>query len=84
MSDEGKTQDFPAWPPRVGLTVEEVAQALRTDDKTVRRLIKEEGLPARIIGRGYRVDVDALKRWLATGTGEGRKSAGADAKDEDA
>ena len=29
-----------AWPPLIGLTVDEAAAALRTDDKTVRKLIQ--------------------------------------------
>lgn len=73
MSDESKTQDIPGWPPRVGLTVDEVAQSLRVDSKTARKLIKEQGLPAKLCGRGYRVDVDALKAWLAAGGDEGWK-----------
>lgn len=84
MSDDGRTQETAAWPPRVGLTVEEAAQSLRVSAVAIREAIQNGGLPARIVGRGYRIDVDALKHWLATGTGEGRKPAGADAKSEDA
>ena len=51
--------------PTIGMTIDEVAQALRVDEKTVRKLIKEEGLPARIVGRGYRIEEGALKKWLA-------------------
>ena len=80
MSDESKAQDIPGWPPRVGLTVDEVAQSLRVDSKTARKLIKEQGLPARLVGRGYRVDVDALKAWLAAGGHEGWKDE--DSEDE--
>jgi len=58
-----------ATPPIIGLTIDEIAQALRTDDKTVRRLIKEEGLPARKIGRRWLVEEGALRRWLAEGDG---------------
>ena len=57
--DEGKTV------PTIGMTIDEVAQALRVDERTVRRLIKEEGLPARIVGKGYRIEEGALKKWLA-------------------
>lgn len=61
--DEGKT----ATTPTIGLTVDEVAKALRVDEKTVRKLIKTEGLPARLVGRGYRIEEGALRRWLAEG-----------------
>ena len=59
------------WPPVIGLTVDECAAALRTDDKTVRKLIQSGEIPARVVGRGYRIDPDALREWIASGT-EGR------------
>ena len=52
------------WP-AVGMTLEEAADALRVDSKTLRRLIKEEGFPARKVGVGWRIDPDAVKLWLA-------------------
>ena len=58
-----------ATTPTIGLTVDEVAKALRVDEKTVRKLIKTEGLPARIVGRGYRIEEGALRKWLAEGSG---------------
>lgn len=61
-----------AWPPLVGLTVDEAAASLRTDDKTVRRLIQSGSLPARLVGRGYRIDPGALRAWVAGGK-DGRK-----------
>ena len=72
--------EAPEWP-TVGMTVEEVAKALRCNVKTVRELIKGEGLPARLVGRGYRVDVDALKAWLASGADGGRRPPEADAEE---
>ncbi len=62
------------WPPVIGLTVDEAAAALRTDDKTVRKLIQTGSLPARLVGRGYRIDPDALRAWVASGK-DGRKLA---------
>ena len=67
-----------ATTPIIGLTVEEVAKALRTDDKTVRKLIKEQGLPARIVGRGYRIEEGALRAWLSEGSGKATGSEAAD------
>ncbi len=61
--------------PPIGLTLAEAAEALRIDDKTLRKLIKEQGLPARLVGRGYRIEEGALRAWLASGTGEGRNKA---------
>lgn len=55
------------WPPLIGLTVDEAAAALRTDDKTVRKLIQSRAIPYRVVGRGYRIDPDALREWLASG-----------------
>ena len=63
------------WPPVIGLTVDEAAAALRTDDKTVRKLIQQPGgIPARIVGRAYRIDPGALRAWVARGE-DGRKPA---------
>ena len=63
------------WPPLIGLTVDEAAAALRTDDKTVRKLIQQPGgIPARIVGRAYRIDPGALRAWVARGE-DGRKPA---------
>lgn len=56
------------WPPMIGLTVDEAAAALRTDDKTIRKLIQSGEIPARMVGRGYRLDPDALRAWVASGT----------------
>jgi len=65
----------PDWPPTIGLSVEECAAALRVSEDAVRDAIRRGGLPAKRIGKGYRIDVDALKAWLANG--------GADAEDGD-
>lgn len=73
----------PGWP-LVGMTAEEAAKALRVDVRTVRDAIRSGGLPARLVGKGWRIDVDALKHWLATGSGEGRKGADASPEGEDA
>ena len=50
----------------IGMTVDETAQALRIDRKTVFLMIKERGLPARRVGRGWRIDPEALRQWIAT------------------
>lgn len=49
----------------VGMTVEETAEALRVDRKTVFNMIKDKGLPARRVGRGWRVDPEALRKWIS-------------------
>lgn len=68
-----------AWPPLVGLTVDEAAQALRVNPRAIRDAIRTGGLPARTVGKGYRIDVDALKAWL----GKGEAVTGPDMEDED-
>ena len=51
------------WP-LIGMTVDEAAKSLRVDRKTILRAI-QDGFPARKVGVGWRIDPDAVKRWLA-------------------
>ena len=74
MAEKVKEPTAP-WP-TIGMTAEEAATALRVDVKTVREAIRNGGLPARLVGRGWRIDVDALKLWLASGDGKGRNVGG--------
>ena len=53
-----------SWP-LIGMTLDEAAEALRVDSKTLRSLIKQGDFPARKVGKGYRMDPEAVKRWLA-------------------
>lgn len=53
--------------PIMGLSVDEVAKILRVDRRSVISAIKNRGLPARKIGRSYRISRNALENWLATG-----------------
>ena len=53
------------WP-LLGMTLDEAAKALRVDSKTIRTLIKAGDFPARKVGKGWRIDPDAVKRWLDT------------------
>ncbi len=46
------------------LTIPEVAEALRVSVPTVRRLIKSGDLPARQVGRQWRIAESALDDWL--------------------
>lgn len=54
------------WP-NIGMTVDECAKALRVDRKSIFSAIQENRLPARKVGKGWRIDPDAVKAWLATG-----------------
>ncbi len=63
MAKDSKVVEWPA----VGMTVEEVAASLRVDRKTVLESIKTGGLPASKIGKGWRIDYDNLKNWVANG-----------------
>lgn len=51
----------------IGMTVEEAADALRVERRAVLAAIADKGLPAVKIGRGWRIDPDALKAWIAKG-----------------
>lgn len=57
------------WP-AIGMTLDETAAALRVDRRTVHKAIMEQGLPARKVGVGWRIDPDAVKAWLASGRWE--------------
>lgn len=67
------------WEP-IGMTVEETAKVLRVDRKAVLNAIQKSGLPARKIGKGYRISHAALQAWLASGNmgAEAETEAGAD------
>lgn len=54
------------WP-IIGMTLEETAEALRVDKRTILKQIREAGLPARKIGVGWRIDHDSVRQWLAAG-----------------
>lgn len=54
----------------IGMTVEEAADTLRVERRSVLDAIAERGLPAVRIGRGWRIDPDALKAWIARGQQE--------------
>ena len=55
------------WP-SLGMTVEEAAEALRVDKKAIFKALQEGGLPARKVGRGYRISPAAVDAWLARGS----------------
>ena len=83
MNDSDKAS-APSWPP-LGLTVAEAAEVLRCDRKAVLTAISEKGLPAVKIGRGFRIDYDALKAWVARGQQDASASdSDAEAPGEDA
>lgn len=68
---EDRTQE-PSWP-LIGMTADEAAKSLRVDVKTVHDAIKDGGLPARLVGKGWRISPKALEEWIASGKGEGRR-----------
>ena len=75
MADMPTTET--GWP-LVGMTLEEAAQALRVTRRTMFALIKEQGLPARRVGKGWRIDPEALRQWIST-----RDDAPVDAGEEE-
>ncbi len=46
------------------LTVQEVAEFLKVDVRTVRSWIKQDNLPAFRLGRGYRIPAEQLEEWI--------------------
>ena len=54
----------PSDPPPRLLTIKEVASLLQVSDKTVRRLIEREELPAMKLGAQWRIDPRDLDRAL--------------------
>ncbi|MCR5258484.1 MAG: helix-turn-helix domain-containing protein [Desulfovibrio sp.] len=66
--EEDRPQAPAGWPPLIGLTVEEAAQALRVNPRAVREAIREGGLPAVKVGRGLRISAKALDDWIARGS----------------
>jgi excisionase family DNA binding protein len=48
------------------LTVEQLAQLLQVDEKTVRSLAAKGDLPGRKLGRNWRFSRQAVLEWLAT------------------
>jgi excisionase family DNA binding protein len=52
------------------MTVDEVAESLRTSPSTVRRLIRHGELGALRIGSQWRVDADDLEAFVAAATTE--------------
>ncbi len=55
----------------IGMTVDEAAEALRVERRAVLAAIADRGLPAVKIGRGWRIDPDALRAWVAKGQQNG-------------
>lgn len=49
------------------LNLEEAMEFLKVSEKTLIKLLREEHIPARKIGREWRFSREALLRWLASG-----------------
>ncbi len=49
------------------LNLEEAMEFLKVSEKTLIKLLREEHIPARKIGREWRFSKEALLRWLASG-----------------
>ena len=55
-------------PPADVLTLEEAAAYLRLSETDVLRLIRDQGLPARQVGREWRLLLTAIRDWLRDST----------------
>lgn len=49
------------------LNMQEVCELLDVSEKTMIKLLKDENIPARKIGREWRFSKDAIIKWIATG-----------------
>jgi excisionase family DNA binding protein len=58
------------------LTVEQLAQLLQVEEKTVRALAAKGELPARKLGRQWRFSREAVLEWLANPERPKRRTAG--------
>ena len=55
------------------LTTKEAAELLNVNQKTVLRLIQRGQLPARKVGRVWRLSRHALEAWLAEGPAQAKQ-----------
>ncbi len=62
----GNADEAPRWG-FVGMTLDEAAAALRVERRTVMTAIRDKGLPARKVGRSWRISPAALDAWLSSG-----------------
>lgn len=62
------------WP-LVGLTLDEAASVLRVDKRSILKAIQEGGLPARKVGKGWRISHAAIDAWLASGNDKESKES---------
>jgi excisionase family DNA binding protein len=58
------------------LTIEQLAELLQVDEKTVRSLAAKGELPGRKVGRQWRFSREAVLDWLATPAQSRRRAAG--------
>lgn len=63
----------------IGLTTKEAAKALRVSVRTLLSMI-QRGLPARKVGREWRISPAALEAWIASGNCPSSDKAGAEAR----
>lgn len=54
------------WP-LIGMTTREAAKAMRINERTLCLLIRDKGLPAKKCGVSWRLDPEAIRKWLGDG-----------------
>lgn len=62
------------WP-KIGMSLDELARALRINTRTAQDLILRKGLPARKCGVQWRISPAAVEAWLASGNGASEENA---------
>lgn len=68
MAGERRTVERTAWP-IIGMTLEETAEALRVNPRTIQDLLSAGKFPGRKVGNGWRISPAAVEAWLASGMG---------------
>lgn len=64
QTKERRTVEQVEWP-LLAMTVEETAAALRVHPRTILDLLRDGRFPGRKVGNGWRINPDAVKKWLS-------------------
>lgn len=62
---EKKPVEQAEWP-LIGLTLPELAQAMRVNQRTILGLLAKSDFPGRKVGTGWRFSAAAVEQWLGT------------------
>ena len=63
MAGQRRTIEATTWP-LIGMTLEETANALRVNQRTIQDLLSAGKFPGRKVGNGWRISPQAVEAWL--------------------